>query len=56
MNMIELTQRIQAALTSGKIDQETAIKANAAIREAKRYGNTMTPKARDSILTTRFGI
>lgn len=56
MNMVELTNRIQMALEAGKIDQATAQRANSAIREAKRYGSTMTPKARDSILTNRFGI
>lgn len=56
MNMTQLTARIEAALTSGKIDQETAHRANKAIRESHRYGSKMSPKHRDSILTHRFGI
>ena len=51
-----LTTRINEAHKAGKIDSETTIKAHAAIREPKRYGKTMTPSDRDSILTHRFGI
>lgn len=56
MTIIECTIRIQAALVANQISQEQAQAANQAIRQAKHYGNSMTPKARDSILTNRFGI
>lgn len=56
MTIIECSTRIQAALVANKISQEQAQAANQAIRQAKHYGNSMTPKARDSLLTNRFGI
>jgi len=56
MNMTQLDARIQQAFRDNKISLSDAERAHAAIRESHRYGNKMTPKARDSILTHRFGI
>ena len=62
MNMTELKARIQSAVATGKtldgmvFTAEDGQKAIAAISQSKHYGNTMTPKFRDSILTNRFGI
>lgn len=56
MNMIQLKARIEAAHKAGTIDAPTAQRAYAAIYEKSYYGNTMTPKRRDSLLTNRFGI
>lgn len=56
MNMSALKDRIVIAHKNGVIDAATAHKAMAAIHESHRYGTKMTPKARDSILTHRFGI
>lgn len=46
---------IASHLSAGKIDRDTAIAAQAAIRTA-RYGNRMTPDRIASVLASRFGI
>ena len=54
--MSALDARIQQAFRDNKISFSDAERAHAAIRESHRYGNKMTAKSRDSILTHRFGI
>lgn len=60
--MTNLNARIEAALATGltkdgfAFTAEDAQKAHKAIREPMIYGNNMTPRRRDSILTHRFGI
>ncbi|MNC80905.1 hypothetical protein D3C75_1338500 [compost metagenome] len=56
MNITQASAKIAQALQAGIIDQATAVRAQAAIREKKYYGNTMKPNHRESILVNRFGI
>lgn len=56
MNMTDLKARIEAAYKAGTLDAQRTQMAYAAITAPKHYGSSMTPKARDSILTNRFGI
>lgn len=56
MTISQASKRIAKALQDKRISFEDAVKAQAAIRERKYYGNSMTPKARQSIVENRFGI
>lgn len=56
MNISTASDLIAAALDAGQIDRNTAIRAQAAIRERSYYGNRMTPADRCRIVNLRFGI
>ncbi|NIJ86965.1 hypothetical protein FHY35_004015 [Xanthomonas arboricola] len=43
-------------LADGRIDRDTAVRAQAAIRERHYYGNPMTATDRQRLLALRFGI
>jgi len=55
MSITTASSLIAAALEAGRIDNVTAIEAQAAIR-AKRYGTRMTPDSIAAVLAHRFGI
>lgn len=56
MNITTASVLIAAALADGRIDIETAKRANIAIREPSYYGNRMTNEHRARIIRLRFGI
>ncbi|KAF1011083.1 MAG: hypothetical protein E5299_01504 [Burkholderia gladioli] len=56
MNVTTASALIAAALAAGRIDLDTAKRANIAIRERSYYGNSMTGEHRDRIVRLRFGI
>ncbi|CAE6837651.1 hypothetical protein [Xanthomonas arboricola] len=43
-------------LADGRIDRDTAVRAQAAIRERLYYGSPMTANDRQRLLALRFGI
>ena len=43
-------------LADGRIDRDTAVRAQAAIRDTSCYGNPMTANDRQRLLALRFGI
>lgn len=43
-------------LADNRIDRDTAVRAQAAIRERRYYGNPMTATDRQRLLALRFGI
>lgn len=47
---------IATALDAGQIDRDTAIRAQAAIRDRSYYGHRMTGRDRQRMLALRFGI
>lgn len=55
MDIRTATALIASHLAAGKIDRDTAIAAQAAIR-ATRYGNRMTLDRIASVLASRFGL
>ncbi len=55
MNVSTASALIAAALETGKIDRDTAVAAQAAIR-TKRYGSRMTSDRIAAVLAHRFGI
>ena len=56
MNITEASAVIAAAFNSGSINNETAVRAQVAIRERSYYGNRMTNEDRERIVRVRFGI
>lgn len=56
LSITQAAALIEAALNAGHIDRETAIRAQAAIRERSYYGNRMTGRDRERLLSLRFGI
>jgi hypothetical protein len=56
MNITEASAVIAAAFSSGSINNETAVRAQVAIRERSYYGNRMTNEDRERIVRVRFGI
>lgn len=55
MNITTASALIVAALESGQIDRDTAVRAQAAIR-GSHYGNRMSAGDRRRMLALRFGI
>ncbi|WP_435012987.1 hypothetical protein [Xanthomonas arboricola] len=47
---------IAEQLADGRIDRDTAVRAQAAIRERSYYGSPMTATDRQRLLALRFGI
>ena len=56
MDIATASDLIATALFTGQIDQDTAIRAQRAIRERSYYGNRMTGRDRARIVNVRFGI
>ena len=56
MNMTDLKARIEAAHKAGKLSNEQAQQAYAALSAKTHYGSTATPSSRDRMLTNRFGV
>lgn len=56
MTITQARAIITAAHSDGRIDAETAQRAQAAITAKLYYGCAMTPRARASIIANRFGL
>lgn len=56
MTIFEASAEIAQALASGRIDAQTAERAQRQIRERSYYGNRMTADRRAAIVRLRFGI
>lgn len=56
MDIRTATALIGQALEAGQIDRDTAIRAQAAVRERSYYGSRMTGRDRARIVNVRFGI
>lgn len=56
LTIAQASELIAEHLADGRIDRDTAVRAQAAIRERRYYGNPMTANDRQRLLALRFGI